>query len=726
MLLALVGSVFLSRAALRDEEQAAQSRAVAYVHDVLVNALTPHLVSAPILGPSYRDLIITVQAGILSDDRVARIRVWKTDGTLVFSSDQRDQIGEFVAQDSPQIGAAADGTTVSLVTQARVAPKSGLAGTDEELYETFVPLRLLNELGVSGVVQIDQRYAAIRSAVDRVWRPLQIGLGVALLAALVLLVRSFLRPVAETAAEALRDVRASTVPSQPAGAPSELKAAEARAEKAERAHREVQARLDAELSAKATMAAAAGVLPPSSRSTAELEAKLHDAEIELHAKLGAAEAEREHLSGEVQRLRAALAEREGELAIAQEGATKGQAESARTAELSRTTEQRISDLDQRSRAAEQRAMAAEQRVSEIEGELRLAGAARGSLEAAAKKTATDGETRAGAELRQARLQLNELLSKLAEAGTALQDATAAGVQKDASLAELRIQHDRVQSDLDSVRANLLEREAELKTLRQTMAAKEGEVAGKETEIEAKQAAVDAASASAAEAEHRVTETETRLQVLEERATKAEAAVAGLSSKGASMQEELEASKAAVVKAETDRKEAEGAIAKAEAGRKEAEAAKAAADAERAAAAKKAGESDRSVAKAAELEGRLAELEERRRSEVSELQRAQEALANTQVEATQATKRAKEAERRVGELEEAARQAAEALPETSEVAEEFQQPSISSRLAALHREPAPEAQPAGEGEAVPDEALSLRERLARAAAARHRPSGTGES
>lgn len=682
MLLALVGSVLVSRAALRNEEQAAQSRAATYVHDVLVNALTPHLVSEPILGPNYRELIITVQAGILSDDRVARIRVWKTDGTLIFSTDQRDQIGEFVAQDSPQIGAAADGKTVSLVTEARVAVKSGLAGADEELYETFVPLRLLSELGVSGVVQIDQRFTAIRSAADRVWHPVQIGLALALLVALGLLVRSFLRPGAETAAEALRGVRAAPVPSQAAGAPSQLQAAEARAEKAERAHREVQARLDAELSAKATMAATAGALSPSSGSTAELEAKLHDAEIELHAKLGAAEAEREHLSGEVQRLRAALAERDGELAIAREGATTGQAESARTAEISRTAEQRISELDQRSHAAEQRAMVAEQRVSEIEAELRLAAAARGSLEAAAKKTAADGETRAGAELRQARLQLNELLSKLAEAGTALQDATAAGVQKDASLGELRIQHDRVKSDLDSVRSNLLKREDELKAFQQSMAAKEGEVAGKETEIEAKQAAVDAASASAAEAEHRVTETETRLKVLEERAKKAEAAVA--------------------------------------------EAAKASADAERVASAKKAGESERSVAKAAELEGRLAELEERRRSEVSELQRAQEALANTQVEATQATKRAKEAEARVRDLEEAAREAAEALPATYEVAEEFRQPSITSRLAALHREPAPEAQPAGEGEAAPDEGLSLRERLARAAAARHRPSGTGES
>jgi chromosome segregation ATPase len=128
----------------------------------------------------------------------------------------------------------------------------------------------------------------------------------------------------------------------------------------------------------------------------------------------------------------------------------------------------------------------------------------------------------------------------------------------------------------------------------------------------------------------------------------------------------------------------------------------------------------------ELEARVAELEELRRSEVSELQRAQESLANTQVEAAQAAKRAKDAEARIRELEEAAQGAREAAPQpTYEAPEEFLQPSITSRLAALRREPAPEA--IGEEEAAsPDEGLSLRERLARAAAARHRPSGTGEN
>jgi hypothetical protein len=725
LLAALFGSVTMSRSALRHQEELAQARAAGYVRNVLSDALTPHIVSEPILGPNYRELIITVQMGILSDDRVARIRIWKADGTLLFSSDQRDRIGELVAPDSPEIAAAADGGTASLVTETTVAPKSGLAGADETLYETFVPLRLPDELGVSGVVQIDQRYSAIQSAADRVWRPVQIGLILAFIAALVLLARSIRRPVAESAAQSLRDAR----PPHAAGAPADaspLAAAEARAEKAEHAQREIQARLDAELSAKATRAAEAGAASPTAVSITALETKLHDAQIELNAKLGAAEAEREHLSGEVQRLRAALVERDGELAIAREGAA-GEAETAvKATEMARATEQRISELEQRSHAAEQRAMVAEQRVSEIEAELRLAAAARESLDAAAKRTVAGGESKAGAELRQARLQLNELLSKLAEAETALQDATATGLRKDAGLAELRAQHDRVRSDLDSARSTLLKREDEQKAFQHTMAEKQGEVAGKETEIAAKQAAVDAAAGTAAEAERRAEVTEAQVKGLEDRTTKAEAALAELSESRTKLQAELEASKASVAQAEARRMELEVAAAKADSARTEAEAAKTALEAERAAEAKKAGAVERSSARVGELEARVAELEELRRSEVSELQRAQESLANTQVEGAQAAKRAKDAEARIRELEEAARGGREAAPQpTYEAPEEFLQPSITSRLAALRREPAPE--PVGEEEAAsPDEGLSLRERLARAAAARHRPSGTGEN
>jgi hypothetical protein len=186
LLVALLATVFLSRGSIDDAEAQAQTRAVDWANTVLFDALTPEQVTEPILGPDYRELLITVQAGILSDDRAARVRIWNTGGELIFSDDQRDKIGEFVAQDNPQIEAALAGDTVSVPTDTSVAPKSGLAGSDERLFQTFVPLRLVNQLGVSGVVQIDQRYSVIEAAASDVWQTVRLSLVIALTLAVAL------------------------------------------------------------------------------------------------------------------------------------------------------------------------------------------------------------------------------------------------------------------------------------------------------------------------------------------------------------------------------------------------------------------------------------------------------------------------------------------------------------------------------------------------------------
>ncbi|HEU4356616.1 MAG TPA: hypothetical protein VFT27_13590, partial [Actinomycetota bacterium] len=123
-----------------------------------------------------------------------------------------------------------------------------------------------------------------------------------------------------------------------------------------------------------------------------------------------------------------------------------------------------------------------------------------------------------------------------------------------------------------------------------------------------------------------------------------------------------------------------------------------------------------------LRARVAELEDARRADVAELQRAQETLANTQFEATQARKQAKD-------LEQELRAALDRPPPAAETTEEAPPaPSAgrSRRRSPKEAQPEPSlgpeepvAEPEPERE---DGELSLRERLARAAAARHRMSG----
>jgi hypothetical protein len=662
LLVGLLATVLLSRGAVADSEAEAQRRAEDYTNTVLFNNLTFELVSKPILGPDYRDLIIAVQAGILSDDGVARVRIWTTDGLLVFSTDQRDKQGEYTAGGNAQIQAAADGTTVSLPTQATVAPRAGLAGSDEKLYQTFVPLRLVNELGIAGVSQIDQRYSAIESDANAFWRPLQIGLLAALVIVVALLLLALRRPAP---AEAGGGVGASAAaPSERSEqeivgrlrvAEEEAQAAQLRADKAEELLVRAEERTErAETAAREAEKVAQSVTAePTRRGVPGVGAPIAAAVVasaELEKRVAAAESEREQMAGEVQRLRAALAERDAQLALAAEAGTSGEEETAKVHELAKHHEAKAAEAEalvaetaRRAAEAEQRAAEADRRTAEAEAQLGAAEAARVAAEAAVAKSVSGEKKNAEAALRAAQLELNEVKSRLAETENSLTEATS-------RLAE----GERGAETLEAVKAELAERDASLEA--------------------------------------------------------AETARAALS-------EELERMKG-----------------------------------ETATAAAATGSLGEATAKATELQRQVAELEDLRRTDVSELQRAQEALANTQIEATQAKKRAKDLEDRVRELEAAPPPAA---------AEEYgyeEVQSFAARLASLvHREAEPSSEPylepephvepepsvgrsAGpvprversparrsepEPEPTPESdegGLSLRERLARAAAARHRAPG----
>jgi hypothetical protein len=81
------------RAALSDEQTQAPARAVGYTQTVLFDALDADLLADQIRGPDYRDLIIEVTGGIMTDVGFARVRIWSPDGTLLFSTESLEQIG---------------------------------------------------------------------------------------------------------------------------------------------------------------------------------------------------------------------------------------------------------------------------------------------------------------------------------------------------------------------------------------------------------------------------------------------------------------------------------------------------------------------------------------------------------------------------------------------------------------------------------------------------------
>ena len=337
LLLVLVGSVVLSGSSVAGAEKDAQLRAESLSASVVEEELTPDLLIRDIGGTAYRDLTDRVQAGILLDNRFTVVRIWRLDGALIYSTAQKDDAG-VIAGDDPWIGQALEGQTTSVLSSSGTY-HDGLKRPNEEMFQTFVPIRSSSDSLVDGVVQIDQRYSAIHNQAYRVWRPVQF-IALALLVAVGVLFVRWLRNVPVTAGPPAQSERRLT----PGRRADDLQVRDAveRADGAERLAREYEKRVE-EL--EATVAAA----PSTATATAALE--------ELDLKLRASEAEREELAGTVHRLQATLAERDAEVALARDGSAGTRADTKRVNKL-------IADAESRAVMAEKKAAAAEKKTQE--------------------------------------------------------------------------------------------------------------------------------------------------------------------------------------------------------------------------------------------------------------------------------------------------------------------------------------------------------------------------
>src|SRR6266511_4675743 len=194
-IVALAGAMALSfvfaYSSVGDQQRAAQARAVADTTRKPLSDLTATQVSKPIQEDSYRALLKDVKDHVMKDDRVLRVRIFNLNGTLVFSTDAGDKVG--VAKiGSPQFQTGSSGDVASTITEPEAAVPSALAGSSERLFVTFAALRLQSQPKAAAVVEVDQRYAAIKAAADKLWRPIQLVIGVLILFALIMLVASVL------------------------------------------------------------------------------------------------------------------------------------------------------------------------------------------------------------------------------------------------------------------------------------------------------------------------------------------------------------------------------------------------------------------------------------------------------------------------------------------------------------------------------------------------------
>jgi hypothetical protein len=183
-LVALIGLAFaITRGgrAVDDERAASQARAVRYVDQVLAPRLESQDLVAPITG-----LEGPVRRSILSDPRVSRVRIWSTDGKLLFSTDESDRLGSNAGLNDAVLH---ETERAGPTTLSDFSDSGGANDPERSLLRTYAPL------GTVAVAEIDQTDAGTLGPIRTEWLGYQILAGGLLLLFLVMIGLSLREPI---------------------------------------------------------------------------------------------------------------------------------------------------------------------------------------------------------------------------------------------------------------------------------------------------------------------------------------------------------------------------------------------------------------------------------------------------------------------------------------------------------------------------------------------------
>jgi signal transduction histidine kinase len=176
---------FRARDVREREERAAASRAELVANQAIGPLLTATDVSFPVTGSRYAAFEQRVASVQEAQPSIVRIKIWATDGLVLFSND-REQVGT-----RPGIGdeleEALDGQLANEISDLTASENDSERMQADKLFETYVPFRFDGDEQVSAVIEVYQDYSVIQTEVDRLTRTLSISLGIGLLALYVVM-----------------------------------------------------------------------------------------------------------------------------------------------------------------------------------------------------------------------------------------------------------------------------------------------------------------------------------------------------------------------------------------------------------------------------------------------------------------------------------------------------------------------------------------------------------
>jgi hypothetical protein len=175
---------------LQRKVDAAQERAVRFTQNVLGDQLDAQRVARPIGRSGYDELLAELKHGLFNDQRVVRVRVWRADGLLVFTTDHRSEIGVTKSTDA-NLRSALRGDLVGVVVNESFAADDSTTPQPTTLFSTLIPLRTSDKAGVFGAVEIDNDYGIMVDASSHPWQQMQVAFAIVALLCLVMAIVSF-------------------------------------------------------------------------------------------------------------------------------------------------------------------------------------------------------------------------------------------------------------------------------------------------------------------------------------------------------------------------------------------------------------------------------------------------------------------------------------------------------------------------------------------------------
>src|SRR5919197_4171069 len=197
-------SMIVSRQFVSRQEQAAQFHAQFVVHSILRYRLEHVDLSQPMQGADYRQLRAFVEQRVL-DRAVVRVKIWKPDGTIVFSDEPRLVGKRFPGEPDDE---AVEGTTESEITDLQEDENVYERGLAHKLFSSYVPLWLdgSHRGTPDAIVEMYQDYESIGSQVSSLFRTTVLAFGIGLALSYL-----FSLPIAWGASRRLRRQKAQLV-----------------------------------------------------------------------------------------------------------------------------------------------------------------------------------------------------------------------------------------------------------------------------------------------------------------------------------------------------------------------------------------------------------------------------------------------------------------------------------------------------------------------------------